>query len=93
MLCVLPGIIFGLANAAQKNAMTMMTHRIAISSGLVTFHPPMLNSFRKLKSSSPGAGYPHPLKMWQPSAAAARSPVTDHLPSGGSPARCGRPYL
>ncbi len=47
MLCVLPGIILGLANAAQKNATMMMTHRTAISSGLVTFHPPMLNSFWK----------------------------------------------
>ena len=55
-LCVLPGIIFGLANATQKNTIDDETHRIAMNSGLVTFHAPMLNSVVKLKSSSPGAG-------------------------------------
>ena len=67
---------------------------IASSSGLVKPQEPIVNSGLKSKSCSPGAGYPHPLLMMCElltvqfaGAAAARAPVTDHLPSGGSPAR------
>src|ERR1700756_1188123 len=90
--CVRPGIIFGLANATKKKTMIASTHRIAISAGLVTCHAPIWNSVWKLKSCSPGAGYPHPLKMCELSMVqfvgveATRAPVTDHLPSGDSPA-------
>ena len=61
-----PGIILGLANATQKNTITTIPHRIAISSGLVKANDPIVNSGLKSKSCRPGAGYPHPLKMWQP---------------------------
>ena len=87
-LCVLPGISFGFANATQKNTITMSAHKIAITSGFVTCHAPIMNHVWKLKSCSPGAGNPHPLKMWQPPLAiaeAATSPVTGKSPLGGLP--------
>ena len=57
---------------------------------------PIVNSGFQTKSCRPGAGNPHPLKMWQPPpAAAATAPVTGHLlrgiPLGGS--RAGRVAL
>src|ERR1700722_18729686 len=86
-LCVLPGISLGLRNATQKNTITASAERIASSSGLVKLKEPILNRGLKSKFDRLGAGYPHPLKMWQPPAAAAATTlVTDHLPSGGSPA-------
>ncbi len=55
-LCVRPGISLGLANATQKNAITTSAHRIAISSGFVKPHEPIVNSGLKSKFCSPGAG-------------------------------------
>jgi len=92
MDCVRPGIILGLRNAAQKNAITASAQMIASSSGLVKPQEPIVNNGLNSKSCSPGAGYPHPLKICElltvqfEGVAAARAPVTDHLPSGGSPA-------
>src|ERR1700722_19215578 len=78
-LWVLPGIILGLANATQKNTITTSAARTASTSGFVTCHAPIVNNVWKSKSCCPGAGKPHPLKRWQPPAAAATSPVTHHL--------------
>src|SRR5215471_20192989 len=89
-LWVRPGISLGLRNAAQKNPITMSAARIASSIGLVNPTEPIVNIGFQMKSCKPGAGKPHPLKMWQPPpAAAATAPVTGssplgEFPSGGS---------
>src|SRR5450755_3732321 len=87
--CTPRGISWGLRNAAQKKAITPSAQITAISIGLVKLNEPIVNSGRKSKLCSPGAGYPHPLKMWHPPPArAATSPVTGHpfvLARGGDP--------
>src|ERR1700722_4662665 len=91
--CVRPGIILGLRNAAQKNPITAIAAMMASSSGLVKPQEPIVNSGLNSKLFSPGAGYPHPLWRCElltvqfAGVVAARAPVTDHLPSGDSPAR------
>ncbi len=80
--CTPRGISWGLRKAAQKKPITASMQITAISIGLVKWNEPTENSGRKSKLCSPGAGYPHPLKMWHPPAGAATtptSPVTGHL--------------
>src|ERR1700722_2931348 len=78
--CMPPGPSFGLRNATQKNTMTTSAAKIASSIGLVKWNEPMLKNGFQLKSCRPGAGNPHPLKMWQPPLASAlTSPVTGTL--------------
>src|SRR5215469_1660456 len=89
MLCVRPGISFGLRNATQKKTTTTSALTIARSIGLVKWNEPIEKKGFHSKSCRPGAGKPHPLKMWQPPAGAAMAPVTGlsplgALPSGGS---------
>ena len=74
------GTSLGERNAAQKNTITTSAARIASSIGLVKPNEPMVKSGFHSKSCRPGAGNPHPLKMWQPPLASAlTSPVTGHL--------------
>src|SRR6516162_5186592 len=80
------GISLGERNAIQKNTITTSAARIARSIGLVNPNEPIVKSGFQLKSCRPGAGNPHPLKMWQPPPAspapftgALTSPVTSHL--------------
>src|SRR6516162_80907 len=74
------GTSLGERNASQKNRITTSAARIASSIGLVNPNEPMVKNGFHSKSCRPGAGNPHPLKMWQPPLASAlTSPVTDHL--------------
>src|ERR1700733_2352247 len=78
--CMPRGTSFGFRNATQKNTITMTAARIASSIGLVKWNEPMLKNGFQLKSCRPGAGNPHPLKMWHPPLARTpTSPVTGHL--------------
>src|SRR5579863_6756876 len=78
--CTPRGTICGLRNAAQKNAISTSAAMIASSIGLVNPNEPMVKNGFQLKSCKPGAGNPHPLKMWQPPLARAfASPVTGTL--------------
>src|SRR5690349_15123243 len=83
------GTSLGERNATQKNTITTSAARIASSIGLVKSNEPMLKSGFHSKSCRPGAGNPHPLKMWQPPLASTpTSPVTGHLlffPGGTTP--------
>src|SRR5271165_4169136 len=75
------GTSLGVRNAAQKNTITTSAARIARSIGLVNPNEPIVKNGFQLKSCRPGAGNPHPLKMWQPPLASAlTSPVTGNLP-------------
>src|SRR6516162_4095720 len=81
------GTSLGVRNAAQKNTITTSAARIARSIGLVKWNEPIVKSGFHMKSCRPGAGNPHPLKMWQPPPASPApftgtltSPVTGHLP-------------
>ena len=78
--CTPRGTSFGFRNAAQKNAITTSAAKIASSIGLVKPNEPMVKNGFQLKSCRPGAGNPHPLKMWHPPLARTpTSPVTGHL--------------
>src|SRR3984893_9677732 len=78
--CTPRGTSFGLRNAAQKNPISTSAATIASSIGLVNPNEPMVKNGFQLKSCRPGAGNPHPLKMWQPPLASAlTSPVTGNL--------------
>ena len=56
---------------------------IASSIGLVKPNEPMVKNGFHSKSCRPGAGNPHPLKMWHPPLASTpTSPVTGHLLPG-----------
>src|SRR5579863_6536483 len=78
--CTPRGTICGLRNAAQKNAISTSAATIASSIGLVNPNEPMVKNGFQLKSCRPGAGNPHPLKMWQPPLARTpTSPVTGTL--------------
>ena len=75
------GTSLGERNATQKNTITTSAARIASSIGLVKSNEPMVKNGLNSKSCRPGAGNPHPLKMWQPPLASTpTSPVTGHLP-------------
>src|SRR6266581_5313724 len=79
--CTPRGTSLGLRNAAQKNTITTSAARIPRSIGLVNPNEPMVKNGFHSKSCRPGAGNPHPLKMWQPPLASTpTSPVTGHLP-------------
>src|SRR6516162_9142625 len=81
--CTPRGTSFGFRNAAQKNTITTSAARIASSIGLVKWNEPMLNNGSHSKLCRPGAGNPHPLKMWQPLLASTpTSPVTGYLLPG-----------
>src|ERR1700745_1203398 len=81
--CTPRGTSLGLRNAAQKNTITTSAAMIARSIGLVKLNEPIGKSGFHSKSCRPGAGNPHPLKMWQPPLASAlTSPVTGHLLPG-----------
>src|SRR5580704_2166075 len=88
--CTPRGTSFGFQNATQKNTITTSAARIASSTGLVNPNEPMVKNGFQLKSCRPGAGNPHPLKMWHPPPASAApfmastptSPVTGHLLPG-----------
>src|SRR3984957_3536296 len=78
--CTPRGTSCGRRNAAQKNTMTTSALTIASSMGLVNPNEPMVKNGFQLKSCRPGAGNPHPLKMWHPPLARTlTSPVTAHL--------------
>src|ERR1700761_6524403 len=78
--CTPRGTSFGRRNAAQKNAITTSAATIASSIGLVKPNEPIVKKGFQLKSCKPGAGNPHPLKMWHPPLARTlASPVTGHL--------------
>src|SRR5215472_18417708 len=80
MFCTPRGTSLGERNATQKNTITTSAATIARSIGLVNPTEPMVKSGFHSKSCRPGAGNPHPLKMWQPPLASAfTSPVTGHL--------------
>src|SRR5262249_17072150 len=86
------GTSLGERNAIQKNTITTSAARMARSIGVVNANEPLLQSGFDSKSCRPGAGNPHPLKMWQPPLASAlTSPVTGHLLLGSSRHR--RPLL
>src|SRR6478672_1497383 len=90
--CMPRGTSLGERNATQKNPITTSAARMARSIGLVKSNEPMVNIGFHSKSCRPGAGNPHPLKMWQPPLASAfTSPVTGHLLLGSS--RYRRPLL
>src|SRR5215831_11946758 len=92
MFCMPRGISLGERNATQKNTITTSAAKIASSIGLVNPTEPMVKNGFHSKSCRPGAGNPHPLKMWQPPLASAlTSPVTGHLLLGSS--RYRRPLL
>src|SRR5271166_6362378 len=75
------GTSLGVRNAAQKNTITTSAARIARSIGLVNPNEPIVKNGFQLKSCRPGAGNPHPLKMWHPPLARTpTSPVTGNLP-------------
>src|SRR5580704_1677273 len=81
--CMPRGTSFGFRNAAQKNTITTSAARIASSIGLVNPNEPMVKNGFQLKSCRPGAGNPHPLKMWHPPLASTpASPVTGYLLPG-----------
>src|SRR5580704_15367996 len=78
--CMPRGTSFGARNASQKKPITTAAARIASSIGLVNPNEPMVKNGFQLKSCRPGAGNPHPLKMWQPPLARTpTSPVTGTL--------------
>ncbi len=74
------GTSLGLANAAQKNAITSTAQMITIRIGLVKWNEPMLKIGLKSKLSRLGEGKPHPEKMWHPLLPAA---TADTLPITG----------
>src|SRR5215469_6934157 len=87
--CTPRGTSFGFRNAAQKNTITTSAARIASRIGLVKWNEPMENIGFHSKSCRPGAGNPHPLKMWHPPpasptpcASTPTSPVTGYLLPG-----------
>ena len=69
MFCAPLGTSLGLANAAQKNAITSPAQMMASSIGFVNSNEPIMKRGvnRKL-DGYPGAGYPHPDPRWHPSA-------------------------
>src|SRR5213082_469389 len=78
--CIPRGTSLGERNATQKNTITTSAATIARSIGLVKSNEPIEKNGFHSKSCRPGAGNPHPLKMWQPPLASAlTSPVTGHL--------------
>src|SRR5580693_7308789 len=78
--CMPRGTSFGFRNATQKNTITTSAARIASSIGLVNPNEPMVKNGFQLKFCRPGAGKPHPPKMWHPPPARTpTSPVTGHL--------------
>src|SRR5215470_5814134 len=80
MFCTPRGTSLGERNATQKNTITTSAATIASSIGLVNPNEPTVKNGFHSKSCRPGAGNPHPLKMWQPPlASAVTSPVTGHL--------------
>src|SRR6516164_562353 len=83
MFCTPRGTSCGFRNAAQKNTSTTSAARIASSIGLVKWNDPMLKIGFHSKFCRPGAGNPHPLKMWHPLlASTVTSPVTGYLLPG-----------
>src|SRR5580704_5869696 len=81
--CTPRGTSFGFQNATQKNTITRSALRIASNIGLVNPNEPMVKNGFQLKSCRPGAGNPHPLKMWHPLLASTpTSPVTGYLLPG-----------
>src|SRR5579859_4716306 len=64
--CMPRGTSFGARNASQKKPITTAAARIASSIGLVNPNEPMVKNGFQLKSCRPGAGNPHPPKMWHP---------------------------
>src|SRR5271170_7418240 len=83
MFCMPRGTSFGFQNATQKNAITTIALRIASSIGLVNPNEPTVKNGFQLKLCRPGAGNPHPLKMWHPLLASTpTSPVTGYLLPG-----------
>src|SRR5579872_355562 len=83
MFCTPRGTSCGFRNAAQKNAITTSAARIASSIGLVKWNEPMEKIGFHSKFCRPGAGNPHPLKMWHPLLASTpTSPVTGYLLPG-----------
>src|SRR6516165_9753458 len=83
MFCMPRGTSLGERNATQKNTITTSALIIASSIGLVNPTEPMVKNGFQLKSCRPGAGNPHPLKMWQPPLASTpTSPVTGYLLPG-----------
>ena len=57
----------GLANAAQKNAITSAAARMISSIGRVNSNEPIVKSGLNVKLSGyPGAGYPQPDIRWHP---------------------------
>src|SRR5271163_2529781 len=81
--CMPRGTSFGFQNATQKNTITTSAARIASSIGLVNPNEPTVKNGFQLKLCRPGAGNPHPLKMWHPLLASTpTSPVTGYLLPG-----------
>src|SRR5580693_4099088 len=81
--CTPRGTSFGFQNATQKNTITTSALRIASNIGLVNPNEPMVKNGFHSKSCRPGAGNPHPLKMWHPLLASTpTSPVTGYLLPG-----------
>src|ERR1700759_4413841 len=64
--CIPRGTSLGLANAAQKNAITATMPMITSSIGLVKWNEPMLKIGLKSKLSRLGEGEPHPGKEGDP---------------------------
>src|ERR1700722_19413986 len=78
--CMPRGTSFGARNASQKKPIPRAAARTASSIGLVNPNEPMVKNGFQLKSCRPGAGNPHPLKMWHPPLARTlTSPVTAPL--------------
>src|SRR6516162_6907464 len=83
MFCTPRGTSCGFRNAAQKNTITTSAARMASSIGLVKWNEPMVKIGFHSKFCRPGAGNPHPLKMWHPLLARTpTSPVTGYLLPG-----------
>src|SRR5271169_993294 len=81
--CMPRGTSFGFQNATPKNTITTSALRIASNIGLVNPNEPMVKNGFQSKLCRPGAGNPHPLKMWHPLLASTpTSPVTGYLLPG-----------
>src|ERR1700729_3336910 len=74
------GTSLGGRTEAQKNTTPTNADRTGRSIGLVTPNEPMVKNGFQLKSCRPGAGNPHPPKIWHPPLARTpTSPVTGTL--------------
>ena len=72
MFCTPRGTSLGLANAAQKNAITSTPLTTISRSGQVKLNEPIVKRGRNVKLSGyVGAGYPQPEPRWHPPATGA----------------------